>query len=118
MIAGTVYLLHLEPGLPITGARVARHYVGWTEGDVDDRLAQHCAGRGSPLVRAGLAAGCTVTLERAWPHVDRHFERRLKRRHETPRLCPRCVTAGRTAGRELLLTTHPAKEDLPCQPTC
>lgn len=83
MIPGTVYLLHLEPGLPITGARVARHYLGWTEGDIDDRLAQHHAGRGSPLVRAALAAGCCVTLERAWAHVDRHFERRLKRRQRS-----------------------------------
>lgn len=115
MIPGTVYLLHLEPGLPITGARVARHYLGWTEGDIDDRLAQHHAGRGSPLVRAALAAGCCVTLERAWAHVDRHFERRLKRRHEAPRLCPRCVSAGRTAGRGLLYTDHPAmEEELPC----
>jgi hypothetical protein len=58
---GTVYLLHFEPGLPVTGTRVARHYLGWTEGDVDDRLAQHVAGRGSPLVHAAVSAGATVT---------------------------------------------------------
>jgi hypothetical protein len=40
-----------------------------------------------------------VTLERVWTGVDRGFERRLKRRHETPRLCPRCVHNGLTGGR-------------------
>ncbi len=99
---GTVSLLHLESGLPITGGRVAPHYLGWTETDVDARVALHIAGRGSPLVRAALALGCTVTIERTWPNVDRRFERRLKNRHEAPRMCPRCVTAGVTGGRGLL----------------
>jgi len=101
-VIGTVYLLHLEPGLPITGNRVARHYIGWAESDVDGRIAQHLAGRGSPLVAAAFAAGGTVTLERTWAGVDRYFERRLKNRHEAPRLCRRCVAAGRTNGRGLL----------------
>jgi hypothetical protein len=100
---GTVYLLHLEPGLAVTGDRVARHYLGWTGADVDERVREHLAGRGSPLVRAALAAGADVSLQRTWLGVDRHFERRLKNRHEAPRLCPRCVTAGITAGRGLLL---------------
>ena len=99
---GSVYLLHFEPGLP-NGSRVVRHYLGWTEGDVDARVAEHLAGRGSPLVRAVVAAGQTVTIERVWPEVDRYFERRLKNRHEAPRLCPHCVDAGITGGRGLLL---------------
>ena len=41
---GTVYLAHLEPGLPVTADRVARHYLGYTDGEVSDRVAQHCAG--------------------------------------------------------------------------
>jgi len=101
---GTVYLLHFEPGLP-NGNRVVRHYLGWTDGDVDARVALHVAGRGSPLVRAVIAAGGTVTVERTWPGVDRHFERRLKNRHEAPRLCPNCVGAGSTGGRGLLRPT-------------
>ena len=112
---GTVYLLHLEPGLPVTGSRVARHYLGWTAGeDVQQRLDQHLAGRGSPLVAAVIAAGGTATLVRTWPRVDRHFERRLKRRHEAPRLCPHCVAAGHTNGRGPLLTDRrpaPAEDD-------
>ena len=96
---GTVYVLHFEPGLPVTGKRIARHYIGWTDGPVDARVEQHLQGRGSPLVAAVVAAGGAVTLERTWTGVDRHFERRLKRRHEASRLCPRCVAAGLTGGR-------------------
>lgn len=99
---GSVYLLHFEPGLRVTANRVARHYLGFAEGDVHARVAQHLRGQGSPLVAAVLAAGGAVTLERVWIDADRRFERRLKARHETPRLCPRCVSAGRTGGRGLL----------------
>lgn len=99
---GHVYLLHLEPGLVVTGNRVARHYLGFAERDVDARVAQHLRRQGSPLVAAVIAAGGHVTLERVWVGVDRGFERRLKARHEAPRLCPRCVADGLTAGRGLL----------------
>jgi hypothetical protein len=103
---GTVYLAHLEPGLPVTADRVARHSLGYADGEVSDRIAQHCAGRGSPLIAAVIRAGGTVTVERTWPNVDRSFERALKRRKETPRLCPRCVGAGHTGSRGLLLAEH------------
>jgi hypothetical protein len=96
---GSVYLLHFDPGLPVTGNRVARHYLGFAKHDVAARIAQHLRRQGSPLVAAVLAAGGRVTLERVWAGVDRSFERRLKRRHETPRLCPRCTREGRTGGR-------------------
>jgi hypothetical protein len=83
----------------VTGNRVARHYLGFAERDIDARIAQHLRRQGSPLVAAVIAAGGSVTLERVWTGVDRGFERRLKRRHETPRLCPRCARDGRTDGR-------------------
>lgn len=93
---GTVYLLHLEPPLAH-----ARHYLGWAR-DLEGRLANHRAGRGSPLIAAAVASGSRIELARTWEDVDRHFERALKRRHETPRLCPVCVAAGLTNGRGLL----------------
>jgi hypothetical protein len=96
---GTVYLLHFEHGLPVTGNRFARHYIGFADRDVAARVRHHLEGRGSPLVAAVVAAGQRVTLERTWSGADRHFERRLKNRHEAPRLCPRCVAAGLTNGR-------------------
>lgn len=81
-----LYLLHLEPRLAHAG-----HYLGFAL-DIDRRVAEHLRGgdRSSPLVRAAIAAGSTVTLVRTWPGGDRTLERRLKRRHEGPRFCPVC----------------------------
>lgn len=94
-IPGSVYLLCIEaPGLHVTGNRYARHYLGWTEGAVADRVATHLAGQGSPLIKAALARGLAVELVREWHGVDRHFERRLKNRREAPRLCPTCNVRG------------------------
>ena len=39
------------------------------------------------------------------PRVDRSFERRLKRRHETLRLCPRRIREGLAGGRVPLSPT-------------
>lgn len=81
-----LYLLHFDPPY-----RHARHYLGFSD-DIDRRVAEHVAGRSSssPLIRAALANGSTVELVRTWPGGDRNLERRLKRRHEGPRLCPVC----------------------------
>lgn len=107
-IPGTVYLLCFgEVGLHITGNRYARHYLGWTEGDVDDRLAVHLSGQGSPLVRAVVAAGIEVELARTWTEADRHFERQLKKRREAPRLCPVCCA------REGKTPRDPAPREVP-----
>jgi len=59
---GTVYLLHLEPGLPVTGNRVARHYIGWTHGDLDARLRLHQRGQGSPFIAPAVIRGAEITL--------------------------------------------------------
>lgn len=109
---GTVYLLHFEPGLRVRDGVYARHYIGWTSQPPEDRLAEHMAGNGSPLVKAAVAAGADVRIARLWFGVDRHFERRLKNRREAPRLCPLCVLAGKTAGRSAMsasaATPYPA----------
>ena len=80
---GTVYVLHLKPAY-----RHARHYVGWAQ-DADARLAEHLAGAGSPLVRAAVRAGVTVTLAARYDG-SRRLERRLKRWHKTGQFCPIC----------------------------
>lgn len=77
----------------VTGNRYARHYLGWTEGNVDARLRVHLAGQGSPLIRAAVQRGLNVELVRTWSDADRNFERKLKRRREAPRLCPACSGA-------------------------
>lgn len=82
---GTVYLLHFDPPL-----QHAKHYLGWTERPVIHRVQEHLDGKGSPLVKAVVAAGGHVEIARTWPGVDRHFERRIKNGKNVPRLCPRC----------------------------
>jgi hypothetical protein len=66
-----------------------RHYVGWTEGEVCDRVAVHLQGRGSPLVRAAVAAGVDVQLAATYEGT-RYLERRLKGWHHTSRFCAIC----------------------------
>lgn len=82
-----VYLLHISPPL-----RHAKHYVGFTPGDVADRFAQHIAGQGSKLVRAAVQAGRRVEIAAVWPTGCRGFERWLKRRKDAPSYCPHCFT--------------------------
>lgn len=82
--AGTVYVLHFDPPY-----RHAAHYVGWTAGDVEARVATHLRGAGSPLVRAAVAAGVRVQLAGCCPG-SRALERRLKRWHKTTQFCPIC----------------------------
>jgi hypothetical protein len=96
---GTVYVLHIEPAY-----QHARHYVGFTDAaSADERVAEHLAGHGSPLVRAALAAGHAVELATSWPG-SRTDERRVKRAGgHGHRVCPRCRPrhlAGRKARRE------------------
>lgn len=87
---GTIYLLHLDPGVPRGRGVMSRHYIGWAL-NVQDRLAEHERGAGSPLVAAAVANGSTVTLARTWENTDRNYERRLKNQKMAPRLCPVCT---------------------------
>jgi hypothetical protein len=88
---GTVYLLHAFD--PATGEtrryEHAGHYLGWAE-DLEQRLAEHMAGRGARLVRVMLDAGLALELVKVWPDVSRAFERQLKRRGGAAQVCPRC----------------------------
>jgi hypothetical protein len=84
---GTVYLLHFR-----SPYRHARHYLGYCAGDVAIRVAAHQAGQGARLLAVVSAAGIGVDLVRTWPG-DRSVERRLKRRHNSPRMCPVCRSA-------------------------
>jgi predicted GIY-YIG superfamily endonuclease len=83
-VQGTVYVLHFQPAY-----KHAQHYVGWTAGDVAERVAVHLRGRGSPLVRAAVAAGVDVQLAATYEGT-RYLERRMKRWHHTSRFCAIC----------------------------
>lgn len=77
------YLLHFERPY-----RHARHYLGYAN-DIEARLAEHRAGRGARLIEVIVQAGIDFRVARTWDG-DRTLERRLKRRHASPRLCPLC----------------------------
>lgn len=86
-----VYVIHLDPPY-----RHARHYIGWTDGeDVAERLGTHQRGRGSPLLRAAVAAGSRLDIAHVFVGADRHFERKLKNRKDVRSWCRCCGVAKR-----------------------
>lgn len=89
-MAGTVYLLHFDRPF-----RHAKHYMGWTDGALEVRLACHARGDGANLLRHVGAAGIAWTLARTWPG-PRGRERQLKIQGGHTRKCPICKT-GRPA---------------------
>jgi len=82
----TIYLIHLDKPLAH-----ARHYVGLTD-DPDARLERHAAGCGARMLAVCVERGITWRLARTW-QGDRKLERQLKRRKESPALCPICSGA-------------------------
>lgn len=83
-VEGTIYLIHFERPF-----KHARHYIGWTEGDVDAREIRHLEGRGSPLLRAVDEASIAFSVVRTWKGT-RKLERQLKNRKKASKLCPEC----------------------------
>lgn len=81
---GTVYLIHFA--WPF---HHARHYLGWTGYDLDQRLAHHRSGHGARLLQVITDAGIPFEMVRTWCG-PRALERRLKDEHHAPRLCPVC----------------------------
>jgi len=76
----------------------AGHYLGYTDrasaqtpdDSVRLRLREHQLGYGSALTRAASAAGLKIMVSRIWPDGTLADEKRLRCRHENPRLCPHC----------------------------
>ena len=82
-----VYLIHFDRPY-----HHAAHYLGFCKDRVEDRLAEHRAGRGARLLQVINDAGIGWRLVRTW-RGDRKLERRLKRWKKSPRLCPVCNTS-------------------------
>jgi hypothetical protein len=79
-----VYLLHFSKRYHHAG-----HYLG-TAADVEVRNHQHGLAHGAKLMVAVRKAGITWHVARTWPG-GRELERELKRRHNSPQLCPTCL---------------------------
>jgi predicted GIY-YIG superfamily endonuclease len=82
-VTGTVYLLHFARPYGH-----AQHYLGWAS-KLEQRLAQHRAGRGARLLEVITDAGIPWRLARTWSG-PRALERRLKGWHSGRRLCSLC----------------------------
>lgn len=81
-----VYVLHFDPPYLHAG-----HYIGFTEHeDVAQRLEEHLAGRGSPLIRAAVANGSRVEIAHVFVNGSRGFERRIKNMGSAARWCRLC----------------------------
>lgn len=76
----------------------ARHYLGMTT-NLKRRMRLHRKGQGAAILRAARAAGITWRRVRLWEipegYTPREYEIALKRRHDSPSLCPRCRKAAR-----------------------
>lgn len=83
-----VYLLHFDQ--PISNRHTCQHYLGWTD-DLHARLALHAAGsrRAARLTQVAKNRGIGWRLVRLW-EGGKPVERQLKRRKESPKLCPIC----------------------------
>jgi predicted GIY-YIG superfamily endonuclease len=93
-----VYLIHFDVPLgDLCNPRGrAQHYIGYTE-NLEQRLEQHRNGNGSAIMAAVSEAGIGWRVVRTW-EGGRDLERRLKRRKNSPKLCPIC-----SLGRQLVM---------------
>lgn len=109
---GLVYLIHLHaplgrqqtaeqraryqlpPRQSQTYIPTAQHYLGWTN-DLAARWQSHSLGHGSRFLAAAHRENIPFEIVRVWPG-GREFERRLKNRKNTPRLCPLCQPVQRS----------------------
>ena len=85
---GTIYLIHFDAPL-----HHAQHYLGWTAGRLEKRLAVHGSDEGARLMQVITEQGITWRLVRIWENVGRSVESHLKARHNSRRLCPLCEPA-------------------------
>ena len=89
---GTTYLIHIDPPY-----KHAKHYKGWTDRPVEQRFADHLAGRGALLTRLAVQAGSRLTLARVWPDTTKDREDSIKRQ-SGKRMCPSAGSSPRHRG--------------------
>ena len=91
-----LYLIHFDRKL-----HHAQHYIGFARDakTFPRRIEHHRRGSGARLMAAVVAAGIDFQVVRVWDDGDRNEERRLKNRHNGPRLCPHCAARAAAAAK-------------------
>lgn len=105
------YLLHFSRPLAH-----ARHYAGFSEADVEERVAQHVAGRGARITQVAVSRGIELHLVRIWPKGSRKLERKLKDGSLTDH-CPLCRAASiqrRVERKRILRARAKGRHDADC----
>lgn len=82
-----VYLIHFH-----SPYKHAKHYLGFVQSaeGLEARITRHKKGDGAKLTGVVAKAGIDFHVSRVWPNGSRDFERSLKKRKASPRLCPEC----------------------------
>ena len=80
---GYVYFLKFSAPLGSERHR-AQYYIGFAE-SVEQRFAEHCAGRGAAITRAAIERGYKLMLL-GWVEGDRRLERKFKNRKNTKKV--------------------------------
>ena len=80
-----VYLIHFTQPLGH-----ARHYLGWTQCDLDERITRHRQSEGARLLAVANERGIGWEVVRVWPGAKRELEQKFKRWQHNGRLCPVC----------------------------
>lgn len=86
-LRGFVYILRFSHPLGSIRHR-AQYYIGWTL-DVEERLAEHRAGRGAKITAAAVERGYHLELVAVIPNMTRQDERRLKNMKSISRILSR-----------------------------
>lgn len=91
---GIVYLIHFE--VPY---HHAKHYLGFCEdNNLASRMERHKSGNGSKLIRAVEKANIKWSLVKVWENQSRSFERVLKNKKNSCKLCPCCINKRKLDG--------------------
>ena len=89
---GTIYLIHIHGR--VCDRMASRHYIGFVKKgrSVEERFADHVAGRGAKFLAAAARLGIVFEVVETWPGT-RDEERALKKLKNAPRRCPLCAGA-------------------------
>jgi predicted GIY-YIG superfamily endonuclease len=104
-----VYLLHFEQ--PVARAR---HYLGFTRDDrLQQRLAEHLAGKGASLTRRAVKQGTAIYLARVFPTLTANDEKRIKTGSHFDKLCPICCPLFEHLKHDVKLIRNASAEAMP-----